>query len=100
MEEKSSDSLPIIGRGLLILFGGGWIAIECATNLIEFARTNAITVPDVGKAAGYATGPITILYATHPILAITVIGFTAICGLLGLAGVVIGLFDVGKTLRS
>lgn len=98
MDTESRDPWPIVLRGLMMFVVGGWLAFYCADNLIDFMDTGVITWPQIFK--GYDHLPLTIVYATHPVVASVTVVITALAGLMGVCAVLFGVADFWKILSS
>ena len=74
-----------ISLGGLFIFGGGWVAFQCAANLIGFMDTGVITLPIRGSQVSYAI---------EPVAATVFVVITALFGLLGAFTVVFRVTDL------
>jgi hypothetical protein len=79
----------------MMFLGGGWIAFHCAANLFDFIDTGMIT-----WGRSWPPLPVSTSYATQPVVAIVAVVITALVGLMGACGVVVGLTDFRKILSS
>jgi hypothetical protein len=95
MDAQPRDPRPSFLRGLMMFLGGGWIAFHCAANLFDFIDTGMIT-----WGRSWPPLPVSTSYATQPVVAIVAVVITALVGLMGACGVVVGLTDFRKILSS
>jgi hypothetical protein len=101
MDAERPEPRPSLPRGLWMFLGGAWIAFYCVSHLIGFIRTGLIDWPHMlGKGSPETIDPIPISYAARPIWTTVTVVITSMGGLIGLAGVVLGLRDIGKSLNS